>query len=172
MHDQDANQDHDHRSGPESDRTPDHPGVIAPPPLIYLGALMLAVLLEWRWSAPLFMHPVVPVAGAVLFVLGVAMILWGFRSMARARTPVSPYRRVTEIVDTGAFRVSRNPLYVGLDAIFLGTTLLLNTWWGILMLVPALIVMHYGVIRREERYLEREFGQRYRHYRSKVRRYL
>ena len=151
---------------------PDHAGVIAPPPLIHFGALVGVVLLEWRWPAPVYTHSVVPIAGAVLVVIAVAFNLWAFRSMARARTPVNPYRRVTDIVDTGAFRISRNPLYVGLDGFFLGVTLLLNTWWGIGMLVPVLIVMHYGVIRREERYLEREFGERYRRYRSKVRRYL
>ena len=156
----------------ETGPVPDHPGVIAPPPLIYLGALILTVLLEALWPAPLSAHAIFPLAGAALLVIALAFNLWAFRSMMRARTPVNPYRRTTDIVDTGAFRVSRNPLYVGLDGVFLGMTLLLNTWWGIVVLVPVLVVMHYGVILREERYLERGFGERYRRYRSKVRRYI
>jgi protein-S-isoprenylcysteine O-methyltransferase Ste14 len=73
---------------------------------------------------------------------------------------------------SGPFRFSRNPLYLALTLLYLGLTLALNTWWGIVLLVPVLIIMHWGVILREERYLEQKFGESYRQYRSKVRRYL
>lgn len=66
----------------------------------------------------------------------------------------------------------RNPLYVGLDLIYIGLSLLINSLWGLLMLAPLLVVMHYGVILREERYLAARFGESYGRYRASVRRYL
>jgi len=61
---------------------------------------------------------------------------------------------------------------LALTLIYLGLTLAFNTWWGIVVLVPLLIIMHRGVVLREERYLGEKFGESYRQYRSKVRRYL
>jgi len=78
----------------------------------------------------------------------------------------------TAIVKSGPFRFYHNPLYLALMLLYLGLTLAFNTWWGIVLLVPVLIIMHCGVVLREERYLEQKFGETYRQYRSKVRRYL
>jgi len=78
----------------------------------------------------------------------------------------------TAVVTSGPYRFSRNPLYIGLAIVYLGLTLTFDAWWGIVLLALVLIVMHLGVIQREERYLERKFGDGYRQYRSAVRRYL
>jgi len=75
-------------------------------------------------------------------------------------------------VTAGAFGYTRNPIYVGLVVLFLGFTIGLNSWWDLAVLVPLLAVMHVGVILREERYLERKFGDQYRQYRSRVARYV
>jgi protein-S-isoprenylcysteine O-methyltransferase Ste14 len=75
-------------------------------------------------------------------------------------------------VATGPFRFSRNPLYVALTLIYVGLALLTNALWVLVLIVPVLLLMHYGVVRREERYLEAKFGDAYRAYRSSVRRYL
>ena len=92
--------------------------------------------------------------------------------MTAAGTNVNPSRPATTIVSSGPFRFTRNPLYVGVTLIFGGLTLAFNTWWGFIVLVPVLITMHFGVVLREERYLERKFGEPYRQYRSRVRRYF
>lgn len=92
--------------------------------------------------------------------------------MRRAGTNISPSRPATALVVGGPFRFSRNPLYVALTSLFLGLTLIFNTAWGLLLSIPVLIVMHYGVILREERYLEAKFGESYRDYRASVRRWL
>lgn len=150
----------------------DHPGVLLPPPLLYAGAFAAAWALHARWPAPLFAHTAALWAGAALLVLGVALNLWGACSMLRTRTPINPYRPVTGIVESGAFRISRNPLYVGLDLMLAGALAVLNSAWGVPALALVLLVMHHGVILREERYLERRFGEPYRRYRAAVRRYL
>ena len=75
-------------------------------------------------------------------------------------------------MSSGPYRISRNPLYLGLTLIYLALTLAVDTWWGIALLLPLLVVLHHGVVLREERYLERKFGDTYRLYRARVRRYL
>jgi protein-S-isoprenylcysteine O-methyltransferase Ste14 len=100
------------------------------------------------------------------------MAIWGRRTLQAAGTNVNPALPATAIVDSGPFRFSRNPLYLALTLVYVGLTLAFNTWWGIVVLVPLLIIMHRGVVLREERYLEQKFGETYRQYRAKVRRYF
>jgi protein-S-isoprenylcysteine O-methyltransferase Ste14 len=111
-------------------------------------------------------------SGLALVVFAVAIAMWGRRTMHAVGTNISPLRPATAVVTNGPFRFSRNPLYVSLTLLYLGLTSAFNTWWGIVVLVPLIIVMHYGVVVREERYLEQKFGETYRQYRSTVRRYI
>ena len=92
--------------------------------------------------------------------------------MERAGTNVNPTLPSTVLVATGPFLFSRNPLYVALTLMYVGLALLANALWVLVSMIPVLVVMHYGVVRREERYLEAKFGDAYREYRSRVRRYV
>ena len=150
----------------------DNPGVVVLPPLLYAFALVVVFALCWFWPTPIFDHGVALWPGIALIVLAVAIATWGKRNMQAAGTNVNPMQPTTAVVTTGPFRFSRNPLYVALTLFYLGLTLAFNMWWGIVVLIPLLIIMHYGVILREERYLEHKFGETYRQYRSTVRRYL
>ena len=150
----------------------DKPGVATRPPLLYGGAFVLVLVFRWFWPMPIFGHAVALWPGLALFVLGVGIAAWGRRTMQAAGTNVNPALPTTAIVASGPFRFSRNPLYLALTLLYLGLTLAFNTWLGIVVLVPVLIIMHRGVVLREERYLEQKFGETYRQYRSKVRRYL
>ena len=150
----------------------DKPGVVVPPPLLYGGAFVVLLVLRWFWPMPIFGHAVALWLGLALLVPGIGMAAWGIRTMQAAGTNVNPALPTTAIVKSGPFRFSRNPLYLALMLLYLGLTLAFNTWWGIVLLVPVLIIMHCGVVLREERYLEQKFGETYRQYRSKVRRYL
>jgi protein-S-isoprenylcysteine O-methyltransferase Ste14 len=105
-------------------------------------------------------------------MLAVGIALWGRSALLAAGTNVNPSLPTTAIVTSGPFRFSRNPLYMALTLLYFGLTLAVNTWWGIVVLVPLLILMHRGVVLREERYLEAKFGESYRQYCSKVPRYL
>lgn len=150
----------------------DNPGVIALPPLLYGGAFIIVLVLRWLRPAPILGHSITLWPGLALLVFGLAIMIWGRRALQAAGTNVNPSLPTTAIVTTGPFRFSRNPLYVGLTLLYLGLTLMLNTWWGVVLLVPVLLLMHRGVVLREERYLEQKFGEVYRQYRSKVRRYI
>jgi protein-S-isoprenylcysteine O-methyltransferase Ste14 len=150
----------------------DSPGVVAWPPLIYLAALLIVLVLRWFWPMPIFGRAFTLWVGLAAVALGVGSAIWGRRTMHAAGTNINPSLPATTIVDSGPFRFSRNPLYVSLTLIYLGLTVAFDTWWGIVVLVPVVVVMHRGVVLREERYLDRKFGESYRLYRSTVRRYL
>jgi protein-S-isoprenylcysteine O-methyltransferase Ste14 len=152
--------------------TADNAGVIARPPLLYAAAFVIVLALRWFWQLPLLGHAVALSAGVSLIVLGVGIAITGRRALQAAATNVDPMRPTTAIVTSGPYRFSRNPLYVALTLLYVGLTLAFNTLWGLVVLVPLVITMHCGVVRREERYLERKFGDVYRQYRSKVRRYF
>jgi len=149
----------------------DSPGVVVRPPFLYLGAFLASLVL--RWFRPL---PIVGGAprwlGLVAIVIGFAIVRTGRRTMQAAGTNVNPSMPATTVVTSGPFRFTRNPLYVGLTLVYCGLTLAFDTWWGFILLAPVLATMHLGVVLREERYLERKFGEPYRQYRSRVRRYL
>jgi protein-S-isoprenylcysteine O-methyltransferase Ste14 len=92
--------------------------------------------------------------------------------MVRAGTNVLPTRPALAIVTDGPFRFTRNPLYLANAVAYLGLTLVFNTVWTLLLYVPMLLVIHWGIIRREERYLEAKFGETYLAYKARVRRWL
>jgi protein-S-isoprenylcysteine O-methyltransferase Ste14 len=152
--------------------TKDHADVLGRPPLLYAASLVLSLILRRSWPSPLFEGSSIVWAGIVLLAADVGLVIWGRQSLLAANTAVDPSLPTSTIVTSGPFRFSRNPLYVGLTLIYLDLTLIANSWWGVALLCPLLIFMHFGVVRREERYLERKFGDRYRRYRSSVPRYL
>jgi protein-S-isoprenylcysteine O-methyltransferase Ste14 len=146
-------------------------GVLVPPPLLYAVPLAVGLLIQ-HWS-----HlPIVP--GWAAAPLGVACVFLGVVGLPavlafhRARTSPNPFRPSSALVTTGPYRFSRNPMYVGLTLLYAGVAIWVNTVWPLLFLPVILIVLHYGVVVREEAYLERTFGDEYRHYARRVRRWL
>ncbi len=150
----------------------DTPGVMVPPPLLYAGAFLAVLVLRAVRPLPLFAHGGGLWPGLFLVVAALGFGFWGRRQLLDAGTEVDPRRPTTTIVETGPFRFTRNPLYVGMAVVYLGLTLCANSFWGLILLVPLALVMHHGVILREERYLETKFGDVYRAYRARVRRYV
>ena len=150
----------------------DNPGVIVLPPFLYLGVFLAALVAHWFVRLPMFTTFVALPLGLCLSAAAIVIARWGRRTMTAAGTNVRPTQPATTIVTSGPFRFSRNPLYVALTLLYLGLTTVVNTWWGLLLLAPLLLVMHTGVVLREERYLDKKFGESYRVYRSKVRRYV
>jgi len=150
----------------------DNPGVVVRPPLLYGAAFLAVLVLRWFWPLPIVGHRMTLWSGLALMGLGIAIIVPGRRGLEAAGTNVNPALPTTAIVTSGPYRFSRNPLYVGVTLVYVGLTMLFNTWWGVFLLVPILLVMHCGVVLREERYLEQKFGETYRQYCSRVRRYL
>ena len=151
---------------------PDNPGVVAPPPLIYAGALVLGLVANKLYPMAFLPRAVSRVLGLPLIFGGLAIGLLGFREMRRAETYVDPYKPATAIVTEGPYRFTRNPLYVGMTLVYSGITALFNAFPAAMLLPLALTAMRGGVIEREERYLERKFGDEYLAYKARVRRWL
>lgn len=150
----------------------DTAGVIAPPPLIFLSALGLGLMLDRRvarGSLPIGLR--LP-AGASALLGGTALMRSFVRAFRRAGTPLDPYKASQAIVTEGPYRATRNPAYVGMTLSYTGIALLADAPWALAPLPAALVVIDRGVIAREERYLERRFGQAYVDYKRRVRRWL
>ena len=150
----------------------DNPGVVAPPPVIYLGFLVLGGALEYLWPIGLAPAGVRLPVGAVLFVLGGAIAVTAIRQFRRAGTNFKTHEPSTAIVTGGLYRHSRNPIYIALSLAYLGIAVAADSPWAVALLVPTLVVVRHGVIAREERYLEGKFGDEYRRYKASVRRWL
>ncbi|MDO1559221.1 isoprenylcysteine carboxylmethyltransferase family protein [Brevundimonas sp. 2R-24] len=154
--------------------TKDAPGVIAPPPLIFAAFLLAGWTID-RLLGSLGLPIETPVrngAAVGLIVLGLLLEMWAGGFFRRAGTNVIPYKPATVLVTDGPYRFSRNPMYVGFTITYLGLAIGLGSRWALLLLPVCLLVMTWGVILREERYLEGKFGQAYLDYRGRVRRWL
>jgi len=151
---------------------PDHPDVAVLPPVLYAGALLAGGLLQWLWPLPVHGAPGIRLIGIALIGGGAALAIAGARELGRNDTAIDPRRPTTRLVTTGPYRYTRHPLYLSLTLIQAGIALALNALWILLALVPTLAVMSRGVIDREERYMERKFGDEYVRYRRRVRRWL
>lgn len=147
-------------------------GVVAPPPLIYLGGLGLGFALEAALPGGELPGPVRWIAGAALAAGGLALMGSFLSSFRRARTPAPPWEPTTALVTEGPYRFSRNPGYLGMALLAAGIALLADAPWALLGVAGAAVVIDVGVIRREEPYLERLFGKPYREYRRRVRRWI
>jgi protein-S-isoprenylcysteine O-methyltransferase Ste14 len=152
----------------------DHPDVVIFPPLILAAALALACLLQalspLGWLGGLGQDVRIG-AGLLIALVGFAIAAGGRRRLVGAGTNVSPLRPTTALATGGIFRWTRNPLYTGGTLVMLGIALVFALDWLLLLIVPSVLVLHFGVVRREEQYLERKFGDAYRRYKSSVARY-
>jgi protein-S-isoprenylcysteine O-methyltransferase Ste14 len=150
----------------------DTAGVIAPPPLIYLGTLGIGFGLDAVIGGASLPSTIARPVGASLIVAGVGLLGTFVRAFGRARTPVDPYTPSEAIATDGPYRLTRNPAYLGMALTYAGITIVSNAPWALVPLPLAIAVIDRGVIAREERYLERKFGARYTDYKRRVRRWI
>jgi protein-S-isoprenylcysteine O-methyltransferase Ste14 len=157
------------------DQARDNPGVIAPPPLIALATLVLGLALDWFLPSfilrGIFGFWTGLVLGAILMGIGAALGIVAFRSFSRAGTNVEPWKPALTLVTGGVFDWMRNPMYVALILIVAGIAIALGSDWTLVLLVPAALILHFGVVKREERYLAEKFGETYDAYMGRVPRY-
>ena len=141
------------------------------PPLVYLAPFTLTWALQWwrPWTIP--GDAALSVAGLALVAGGIALMAWSFVTLRQANTTVIPWEQVSAIVTTGPFRFSRNPIYLADAITYLGGSLAIHSGWPLLVLPGILLVIRRKVIEREERYLTELFGDPYRKYQLRVRRW-
>jgi protein-S-isoprenylcysteine O-methyltransferase Ste14 len=147
-------------------------GVIAPPPLIFLAGLAVGFGLQALLPDTSLPGAVRWVLGAVLLLAGLALLFSFERAFHLKGTAANPWRPTTAIATDGPYRLTRNPAYVGMALVYIGIALLADALWVLLPLPLVLLIIDRGVIAREERYLERKFGQEYLDYKRRVRRWV
>ena len=148
-------------------------GAAVPPPLVFLAALVIGVVLNaWR-PLPIFGNGAIgDVLGLVTALASAGLAFWAFRTMVRAGEQPDPAAPTRTIVKRGPFARTRNPIYLSFLLFVLGVAFLANNLWMVLALAGLMIYVDVGIVRREERYLERQFGDEYLKYKGDVRRWL
>ena len=155
------------------DNETDTAQVIIRPPLAWGLAVIAGLALNWLVPLP-FLPADLPAGwlGAMVIVLALALFAWAIVTITRAGSSVPTNRPTTAIVESGPYRFTRNPIYLGMFLGLIGLAIAFENLWLLMMLVAFALVIRYGVVAREEAYLERTFGDVYRAYRSRVRRWL
>jgi protein-S-isoprenylcysteine O-methyltransferase Ste14 len=153
----------------------DTAGVIAPPPLIALATLVIGVAGDWLLPlnalASVLNWPARIGIGAVLLLAGGALVVGGEQAFKQVGTNVKPWRPSLALATTGIYAHLRNPMYVGAILILTGLAAALASDWMAILLLPTALLLHFGVVRPEERYLDAKFGEDYRRYKASVPRY-
>jgi protein-S-isoprenylcysteine O-methyltransferase Ste14 len=150
----------------------DSSGAAVRPPIAWALTVLVGLVLDWLYPLPFL--PAVPAGmiGAVVFLAGLALLIWAATTFRRAGTRIQTTQPTSSIVADGPYRHSRNPIYIGMFLGLLGFAVGFDTLWLVILLVPFFLLIRYGVVAREEAYLERKFGDAYLAYKSRVGRWL
>lgn len=143
-----------------------------PPPLVLFACALAGLLLHWFFPIRLIPWSIPWIVGAVFIGLGFGFIASSIQLFKKAGTAHIPWKTSTKLVLGGLYRLTRNPIYLGMVLISLGIALEVNNLWGILMTIPLVVFLDRYPIRKEERYLEQKFGDEYRAYKNQVRRWI
>ena len=151
----------------------DRSGVVVRPPIAWALTAIAAFALDWLYPLP-FLPGAVPAGplGGIVFLAGLALLIWAATTFRRAGTNVQTSQPTSTIVSDGPYRYTRNPIYLGMFLGLVGLAVGFDSLWSLILLVPFYAVIRYGVVAREEAYLELKFGDVFRAYKARVRRWL
>jgi len=145
-------------------KSQDHADRIFPPAFIYVGGLAIGLLVHLLYPVQVIPSPFAIGISLLLFAISGPIFVSTRRVYYRAKTTFYFGEPSSALITNGPYRFSRNPGYVSLTLLFVGIGFLFNSFWVLLMVVPAVTVITFGVIKREERYLEAKFGDEYHEY--------
>jgi len=147
-------------------------GLIARPPLLFLGALLIGFILDRLLGLPFPAQGIHWIIGGPLMLIGLALATAGIRNFTRAGTPVRSIEPTRALVTSGIHGLTRNPIYLGMFLLYAGIGSAAQSSWTLLLTLPLAVTMRYGVVAREETYLAGRFGDAYRDYQTRVGRWL
>jgi len=151
----------------------DRANVVGFPPLIYLLAFVLGILLHFLRGVQIATNfNIVLLVGAPLIILAIVLMIWALQTFKKAGEDKDVRTATHSIVTSGPFAFTRNPMYLAMIILYVGFAIIINTLWPFLFLPIVIIIMYYGVILREEKYLEKKFGDKYIEYKKRVRRWI
>lgn len=163
---------------PAGQQVTDTAGVIARPPVLFLGALLLGFIADHLAPLPFTiartgtLHWISAIIGGGIVLAGIAALTAGIRNFSSAATPVQGTKPTRRLVTTGIHGWGRNPIYLGMFLVYGGIGIAVRSPWILTLALPLAATIRYGVVAREEAYLERRFGDAYLDYRARVRRWL
>jgi|SRR5215813_11402637 len=164
--------DHFQNLAVNSTEHPDHPQIIAWPPLIFVTGAIVSSLVHFVSPIRVMRYSISVRVGVILAVLSGSLAIWAVRAMKAAGTNVRPDRPALTVVKSGPYKFTRNPMYLSLCLLQLAIGFFLNGWTPVFFAIVLGLVLHFGVILPEETYLERKFGDQYLALKRQVRRWL
>lgn len=157
----------------DHERLARRPRTLILPPAPYAAAILAGWWLDrYEWALPLDWGGATRPLGWLAVAIGLGLMLWTMWTFKRHRTTVNPYGGASTLCTGGPFRFSRNPIYLGDWLLLLGVSMLLQTYWPLVFTPLIWIMLRFGVIRHEEAHLEAKFGDAYRDYTARVRRWI
>jgi len=154
----------------------DNSNVIALPPFIFLGFFLVGLALHYYFRLLLVTEPrfdsILDIIGTALIIVSLILPVLAFKVLEKYKTTHKVYKPTTAIVSDGIYKYSRNPIYLSGFILFIGISFISNSLITLLLIIPLFFVIREGVVKREERYLERKFGQEYLNYINQVRRWI
>jgi len=160
------------RIGSLPEAPPDSPDVLTFPPVIFIVFYVIGYVTDRAFPTDIGTAGARYAIGGALIACSAALVAWAVAHFVRAKTHVDVRKPAKALVTDGPYRLSRNPMYLAMTLLYAGFAVAFSLPITLGVLVPCLAVLHRGVIRREEIYLERKFGVAYRDYRARVRRWL
>jgi protein-S-isoprenylcysteine O-methyltransferase Ste14 len=144
-----------------------------PPPLVYLAFILLGAVLRYAVPLPVPLNRYFALAaGFAVLLAGLWLIFDAWKLFKRTGQDPAPWKPSPELLLSGAYHFTRNPMYLGLTCIQVGLGLALHNLWIAFLAAFSLLVVHFIAVVPEERYLSEKFGGSYEAYVNKVRRYL
>jgi len=150
----------------------DHASVRIHPPILLLLHIFAAFLLNGLFPLPFVFPEILVWVGYLLILVGLGITISAAGRIMQAHTTLDPHGSVTEIVTNGPYHFSRNPIYLGLVCLLIGLSFAFRTYWGAVLSPLLMLSLYQLVIKHEEAYLEKKFGDMYTSYKSRVRRWL
>jgi len=152
----------------------DSPGVYIPPPLIYVMVFLAAIFIQKKISIDdsIFHLQITKIAGILFLIVSLFFLVTSLRQFFISKNTLIPIKPASSLQANGIYSITRNPMYVGLALVYLGISCFVGNWWNIILFPLLLLIVQEYIIKREEKYLVRRFGQEYVVYKTKVRRWL
>lgn len=152
----------------------DSPGVYIPPPLIYVLVFLGAIFIQKRISIDnsIFHLQITKIAGVLFLVISLLFLITSLRQFYISKNTLVLIKPASSLQFNGIYSITRNPMYVGLALVYLGTSCFVGNWWNIILFPFLLLIVQAYIIKSEGKYLLRKFGKEYVVYKTKVRRWL
>ena len=156
------------------DHKKDSPGIYIPPPLFYVLIFLLALFIQKKAGIndSLFHLQITKWVGILFLITALFFLVSSLGKFFRSKNTLVLIKPASSLQTNGIYGISRNPMYVGLLFVYLGIACFIGNWWNIILFPLLLLIMQEYIIKREENYLVRAFGEKYLAYKSEVRRWL